>query len=236
MRIVTFNLWGTRGPSGRLEILRKALGELDADVLCLQEATDEALLKGLNLPTCLTAPASGLALLSRFPAATHEILTYRAVSSRETSLRQALLANLSLPGGELWAAVTHLSWQAADEPVRLAQVEELLAWTAPRRQRLLLAGDMNAEPSAPPIRQILQSGFVDLWARFHPTESGVTWDNANPFIQSHAVKFPDRRIDYLFLSQEAFPLVKPSACEVVCRAPREGLHPSDHYAVLAHLA
>ncbi len=237
MKIATLNLWGTRGPAERRGVLLGALRDFSADILCLQEATDESLLEESGFSTRLTASQSGLALLSRFPAKSHEVRTYAACSTLETYHRGFLLVELSLESFDLWIAVTHLAWQAADEPTRLKQVEELLRWTASlKKGGLLLAGDFNAEPHSPPVRRIVESGFVDLWARFHSNQAGITWDNANPFIQSHAVKFPDRRIDYLFLCQEALPRLTPVACEVACDKPQAGLYPSDHYGVLVHFA
>jgi len=123
-----------------------------------------------------------------------------------------------------------------DEPTRLGQVEELLELLEPLEGRVLLSGDLNAVPESAPIQRILSAGFRDLFALTHPGETGITWDNQNPFIQSHSVRFPDRRIDYLFLHEKVLKTLTPIEVQVVCQTPTpEGLYPSDHYGVLASL-
>lgn len=237
MQILTLNIWGTRGPLDRRQILIDAIRALNPDILCLQEATDEKLLSTLSYPTCLQAPIGGLAILSRFPAKTNRVETYRTASALEPYRRQVLLAELDIGDGSLWAVTTHLAWQAADEPTRISQVEELLKLVEPLPDHLLLSGDFNAEPASPPIQRIVSSGFQDLFTTLHPQEPGITWDNRNPFIQSHTVKFPDRRIDYLFLRKKALEWARLDDCRVVCGSPNpEGLFPSDHYGVLARLS
>lgn len=236
MKVATFNTWGNYGPPERKPVLAQAIRNLDADLVCLQEVVDPVFLEQFPYPVRLHAPAGTLAILSRFPLVSHREITYQAVSPLETCVRQALVAELSIDGRSLWAVTTHLSWKEADGATRLAQTEELLRAVEPLGGRVLLSGDFNAEPAHTPVDRIRRAGFVDLFSRRHPKEPGWTWDNQNPFIQSHLVRFPDRRIDYLFLRQEALKEFDPSECEVVCRTSSpEGMHPSDHYGVLATL-
>lgn len=237
MKILTLNTWGNNGPPERRQALVQALRNLDPDLACLQEVIDPALLEAFSdYPARLHAPQGGLAILSRFPSRSSRIVTYSAVSPLEPYRRQLLLAELSCAAGPLWVGNTHLAWRAEDEPTRLAQVEQLLYWVTSLQPAVLLAGDFNASPDQAPIARIRQGGFTDLFGHLHPDEAGITWDNANPHIQSHAVRFPDRRIDFLFLRQDPAGPFKPVQCEVACRAPavREG-YPSDHYGVLATL-
>lgn len=237
MKILTLNTWGKNGPADRRALLVQAIRDLDPDVACLQEVTDPGLLEALaDYPVRLHAPQGGLATLSRFPASSSRIFTYSAVSPLEPYRRQLLLAELSCAAGPLWVGNTHLAWRAEDEPTRLAQVEQLLYWVATLRPAVLLAGDFNAAPDQAPIARIREGGFTDLFGHLHPDEAGITWDNANPYIQSHAVRFPDRRIDFLFLRQDPAGPFKPARCEVVCQQPfAAGGYPSDHYGVLAAL-
>ncbi len=251
MKILTLNTWGKNGPTERRSVLVQAILDLAPDVACLQEVTDPALLEAFaNYPVRLHAPQAGLAILSRFPVSSSRTFTYSAVSPLEPYRRQLFLAELSCAAGPLWLGNTHLAWRAEDEPTRLAQVEQLLYWGAslsflsgrvPHRgaslkPTVLLAGDFNAAPDQAPIARIREGGFTDLFGQLHPNEAGITWDNANPYIQSHAVRFPDRRIDFLFLRQDPAGPFKPVQCEVACRQPSAaGGHPSDHYGVLATL-
>ena len=237
MKIATLNTWGTRGPGERQAVVLEALRALGADLLLLQEVTDPKRFGSLPYPTRLHAPLSGLSLLSRLPLAAEipsRVVTYETRSALEPYAREAFLAPLKVGSKLLWVVTTHLAWQQADEPTRLAQVEELLRLTSGLGENLLFSGDFNAEPLSPPIRRILQAGFLDLFPVAHPNNPGITWDNQNPFIQGHSVKFPDRRIDYLFLHRKAIQWMKLESCQVICRAPTpEGLYPSDHYGVLA---
>ncbi len=236
MRILTLNTWGTRGPQERRVVLLEVLKTLRPDVLCLQEVTDPSLLDALPYPMRAYAASGSLAVLSRFPTKDRREITYKTISLLEPHRRQALLTEITVGSDSLWVVTTHLAWKAEDEASRVSQVEELLQWIQPLGDRILLAGDFNAEPSSPPIRQIVEAGFTDLFAYLRPQDPGITWDNRNPFIQSHEVKFPDRRIDYLFLHEKALTGLKPTQCEVVGRIPTaEGLFPSDHYGVLATL-
>ena len=233
MTVVTLNTWGVNGPPERRPVLLNAIRELDADILLLQEATDARLLTELDYPFLFTAAEGWLAIASRWPAERHGSVTYKTVSPMETYRRQLLLAEIQAPGGPLWTGCTHLSWKAEDGATRLAQAEELVRLVSELPEPLLLGGDFNAPPEEPPIQRIRKAGFTDLHAKLHPSEPGITWDNRNPFIQSHSVRFPDRRIDYLFMRGAA---PRPVSCEVVCRSPSpEGLYPSDHYGVLALL-
>ncbi|MCM8795060.1 MAG: endonuclease/exonuclease/phosphatase family protein [Candidatus Omnitrophica bacterium] len=235
LKIVTFNTWGAYGPAERQPVLLEAIQELDADILCLQEVTDTSLFENLRYPACLHAPVSWLAILSRLPVLRYRHELYKTVSPLEGTPRGILLAEIQAGPSSFWIATTHLAWKAEDEPSRTAQTKELLDLVAPFRDRVLLSGDFNAPAGERPVREILQAGFSDLYSQFHPLDPGITWDNRNPFIQSHSVRFPDRRIDYLFLHKNAAGLLPPTRCEVVCRAPAaNGLHPSDHYGVMAY--
>ncbi len=235
MKVLTLNSWGVSGPPERLHVLLEAIRAAEAAIVCLQEAVQPELLEPLPYPHRAHSPEAGLAILSHFPILSQRHPIYSVVSPHEPYRRQALLAEVELPAGLLWVVNTHLAWKAADEASRQAQVEELLALVHPLRNRVLLAGDFNAEPHHAPIAKIVEGGFVDLFAHLHPgSGGGVTWDNRNPYIQSHTVKFPDRRIDYLFLHGETLPWLMPESCEVVCQKPNpQGFFPSDHYGVLA---
>lgn len=236
MKIVTFNTWGTYGPPERQPVLEKAVREMGADLLCLQEVVTPDLPKTLSYPTTLHAPEPGLAILSRFPASDSRQITCEAVSPLEPYRRQALLARLEVEGPALWVINTHLAWKPDDGDTRLAQTEELLALAATLADPVLLAGDFNCGPGTAPLQKIGAAGFTDLFAALNPGRPGITWDNANPFIRSHTVQFPDRRIDCLFLKGATAGRLHPVSCEVVFRQPGAGgLHPSDHYGVLAVL-
>ena len=226
MKVLTLNAWGAYGPPERRPVLREAILQIGADILLLQEANiPNNFLESLPYPVRLYFPETGLAILSQFPAREEKRITYQAASPLEPHLRGALFAQLEIERKTLWAGTTHLAWKADDGATRLAQVEELLVLAETLRDPVLIGGDFNAEASDPPVRRMVSGGFSDLQA-----DGGITWDNQNPFIQSHSVRFPDRRIDYLILRGQ----LSPARCEVACRERGAGgLHPSDHYGVLA---
>ena len=258
MKVLTLNAWGAYGPPERRPVLREAILKLDADLLLLQEANVPGLLESLPYPARLHFPEAGLAILSRFPILNGRQVRYRTLSTLEPHLiRGALIAEMVAGSTRFHAVSTHLAWKADDSAARLAQAEELLELAAALPDPVLIGGDLNAPPTDPPAQQVIAAGFSDLYAKLHPgitpppasgpkgllsskdptssdeAGSGVTWDNRNPFIQSHSVQFPDRRIDYLFLRDRSS-VFTPSRCEVACRTPvAEGLYPSDHYGVLA---
>lgn len=243
MKILTLNTWGINGLEERRPFLVQAIRNLSADIVLLQEVTDPSLLDELGYPVRLAAGEGWLAIASRFPALRHRSVVYAAVSPLETYRRQLLLAQLETEAGPVWVGCTHLSWKAADGATRLAQAEELLHLVSDLPDPVLLGGDYNATPGEPPIRRLREAGFADLFEQLHPSDAGITWDNRNPFIQSHSVHFPDRRIDYIFMRERAgsrgerpLRFLRPVSSEVVCNAPTPaGLYPSDHYGVLATL-
>ena len=237
MQILTFNTWANHGPAERIRLLIEQLNALSPQILCLQEVAEATMLNALPYySSSFYAPASGLAILSTFPMRQQRQVTYQTVSPLEEAPRQAILVELEINGQSLWVVNTHLAWKAEDETSRLGQVEELLEISASLGPQVFLSGDFNAQPKHPPIEQIRQRGFMDLFSTLHPIHPGITWDNRNPFIQSHSVRFPDRRIDYLFLHQKASSSFVPTDCEVVLREPsKDGIYPSDHYGVLATL-
>lgn len=236
MRILTLNAWGTNGPPARISLLLNTLCDLQPEILCLQEGTIPGLLGSLPYTTCFHSADSGLAILSSFPTLGREKLTYPVVSPLEPHRRQALAVNLDAASGPFWVITTHLAWKKEDGASRLAQVEELLDFTRNLVGPLLLAGDLNATPDEPPMQRLMEAGFQDLFAHCNPGQPGITWDNANPFIQSHSTKFPDRRIDYVLVRKNSPGHLNALGCEVACRKPAtDGLFPSDHYGVLATL-
>ena len=234
MKVLTLNTWGIRGPAQRRPLLLQAIRQINADILLLQEATDPQLLEELGeYPTRHHAAEGWLAILGRYPATTHRSVPYATLSPLEPYRRQVLSVHLDVEGLPLWVVNTHLSWKAEDSASRRAQAEELVRLCGSLEGSVLAGGDFKAAPQEDPIGMMRGAGFTDLFAALHPEEPGITWDNRNLHIQSHTVRFPDRRIDYLFLRGKEW---KPVRCEVVCNVPTaEGICPSDHYGVLATL-
>ena len=241
MKIITLNTWGTYGPyQKRWDFFLKELETIDPDLLCLQEVVEptlpEKIKKIFPLLYSIESYEAGLAILSRFPILLEEILKYKSVSLTEREDRRAIIARLKTGNNEMILANTHLSWKSEDEPTRLAQVKELIGVIKKRGQPALLAGDFNDVPQSSPIQEVKRAGYFDLLELLHPGEQKITWDNHNPFIQTHSVKFPDRQIDFLFLHQELLAQHPPQISEIVFNRPNtEGIFPSDHYGIFAEI-
>lgn len=239
MKIVTLNTWGTDGPyEKRWELIVDELSRLNPEIICLQEVFDPELIElireALGSMNILTSLRSGLVLISQFELFSETTFPYETQSPTESYLREVISAVLKTPQGEFLIANTHLAWKSEDELVRLQQVKELIAASKGKHSGVILAGDFNDTPESPAIRELKRSDFKDIYEMCHPGKNEWTWDNRNPFIQTHSIRFPDRRIDFLFLNEAL--AKKPKKCEIVFNRPdRNGIHPSDHYGVLAEI-
>ena len=241
MKILTFNTWGVYGPyEDRWTLFVKLLPLLDPDVLCLQEVVDERLPKLLAQKLAFKHYEgfweAGLCLMSRTPLSYVQQFVYRAKSNLENQIRGALVGTVQCQSQELLIGNTHLSWRTEDSNTRLMQLKELIEVTRNKKTASLLAGDFNDVRESAAVQQLEHEGFVDLYQMDGPDQSAVTWDNKNPFIQTHSVKFPDRRIDFLFANQMLLSQLSSSSCRIVLnRADQNGIYPSDHYGVLSEL-
>jgi endonuclease/exonuclease/phosphatase family metal-dependent hydrolase len=186
----------------------------------------------------------GNALLSRWPIKRHDsIMLYGKKETGEG--RGALFAEIDGPRGLILAFSTHLNWKFEHSHIRQRQVTDLARfvdsmrpWSFPP----IVCGDFNADPSSEEIRMLKGLTtcpveglfFHDAWSVAGRAGSGMTWDNANPYV---AVELePDRRIDYILVGwPEARGAGHILDCKVTCNEPVNDVWPSDHHAVLAEL-
>jgi len=222
--------------------LQTQLSAIAPDIVCLQEAfapeMAHLLAEACDLQHRAVERLPGLEVLSCYPILSHQTVPYRVKSPHETHDRRLMLTLIdSSSAASLRIGCTHLSWKADDEPTRITQVDGLFeAARALAASPLLIGGDFNAMPESEPMRRLHDAGFVEVFAKLHPHEPGYTWDNWNPFIQSHSTHFPDRRIDYLRLNSCAAAQYHIPRCDVVLNTPDvNGVYPSDHYGVLGEL-
>lgn len=103
---------------------------------------------------------------------------------------------------------------------------------------VILMGDFNAVVGSEEIGVLKASGFRDAFAEAGDPP-GFTWDGReNSNIQLQKQVFPEdfwleptrRRIDYVFFRG---PGLEVLASEVVLDRPLQGIHPSDHFGVMA---
>jgi len=238
---MTLNTWGNSGPyQDRWNFFLEELKMYTPDVLCLQEVFGPVLIEKIkesfSYPYILLAYEAGLVIMARFPVGEHQVLKYKTISSNEQENRQAILAKLEIKGKQLAIANTHLSWRAEDEGVRHQQVKELLQVIVDKRDTVLLAGDFNDTPGSAPIKEIEKAGYVNLLRLLYPHNENITWDNQNPFIQTHSVKFQNRQIDFLFLHKKLLTPNLVKSCDIIFNRPNpNGIYPSDHYGVLVEI-
>jgi endonuclease/exonuclease/phosphatase family metal-dependent hydrolase len=265
LRVVTLNLWGLTEPlAQRMEIVRAGLAALSPDVVALQEVcvvpgaveNQAAALAGALGMALVYAPATalasgeeGLAILSRLPVleSRHVELPFAVSDERRIAIGVAL----AVPGGEVHAFVTHLSYRLRDGVKREAQAAAVDRFAAQLQadrgapRLAVLMGDFNATPEHDEIRFLrglhtidgARGQWQDAWAVAHPGDPGFTWAKRNPGTERLAWLGRDRRLDYVFVS----PLLRDGRGEVLdCRIALDrpsddGLFGSDHFAVVADL-
>jgi len=258
LRVLSWNVWWRFGPWERRQpAIEATLARIDADVVALQEVWSEVggrdqagvLAERLGYHHAFApgfddgSVGFGLAVLSRWPIAESEVRPLPSLPGVD-ELRIMLKAGIDGPRGRFDVFTTHLNWRYDESHVRQLQVKalaEMVGESDGRAYPAIVCGDLNAEPVSDEIRMLTGRAavpvprlvFVDAWdvAGDGP---GYTWANANPFAARDLEA--DRRIDYVLVG---WPKAR-GAGHVVAAAveavdPVDGVHPSDHYAVLAEL-
>jgi endonuclease/exonuclease/phosphatase family metal-dependent hydrolase len=264
VRIVTWNLWWRLGDwKSRFEAIARTLEELRPDLVCLQEVWQEnndnqaaALAQRLGmthafaLERAMDGVDQGVALLSRWPltAVAHRTL---AVPPEMKDPTVALRAVVQGPRGPLLLVTTHLAPYPHRSAERERQVRSLVEFLAEPHEpaidlsgRSILAGDFNAPPDSDEIRLLTgrrsppRPGwvFLDAWETAGDGSPGYTMSRTNP--NAAPLLLPNLRWDYIFVrwpSGRPGGVGHPLHAEVVGVEARDGVVPSDHYAVVADL-
>lgn len=201
--VMTYNIQSGYGRDQRwnLEATARAIEASGADVVLLQEVsrgwlvTSSAdqlgwLARRLGMEA-IWGPASadglwGNAVLTK----TTPLATRRVQFTRTQNLRRGAVAiQLATERGSVWATSTHLDDPRGAVQVRLTQIEELLAFTAPLRP-LILGGDFNADPGSIEMRRLQEAGFLDAAAAI-----GALAPTSRD----------SRRIDYILVTEDLLP-------------------------------
>ncbi len=144
-----------------------------------------------------------------------------------------------------WIAENH-EWRKNEADKTLSFIRELAG-----NGTVILTGDFNAVESSEEIGLLKFSGFSDVFRIINPSEKGYTWspeDNTN-ILKYYAPRWNtsenltrlmrDRststpcRIDYIFLKDSPNEFLRPVSSEIVLNRAENGIHPSDHYGVMA---
>ena len=199
---------------------------------------------GRLLPLDAHADGAGNVIAARWPITEVALHPLPGVNGEER--RSVLLTRVDTPGGALPFVTTHLEWRFDHGHVRQRQVLALTAligdWRRDAPLPVVMAGDFNAEPEASEIRFLRglasldgrSTYFQDAWHLAGNGGRGITWSNQNP--HAAAMFEPDRRIDYVFVGapdHDGRGWIETA--RVVLDTPRDGVHPSDHFGVLAEV-
>ena len=260
MRVVTQNLWGTRGDfEARRDVLRKGFRELEPDLVAFIEAieTDEydqvvdLLGDGYHVAHQIDREpdGQGASIASRWPLGDlHELdlqVTPRVAGFAATTM--VVEVDAPEPYGPLVFANHVPSWQLQFEHERelqaLAVARFLEDFVGGRELHVVLAGDFSSDPEAANVRfitgrQSLDGTSVcyrDAWESVHPGERGETSKTDNPLVADW--DWPFKRLDYVFVrcGEHGGPTLEIKSCELVFDKPVGGVWASDHFGVVADL-
>lgn len=261
MRVMTWNLWWRFGPWRERQAAIWATIEQHApDIICCQElwsehgtSAAEILGEQIGYHFALTDDPFGgrdvgfhNAILSRWPL-TDIVSEALPNAAGEPGHRRALVARAQTPWGNWPIMSTHLDYRFDQAALREQQCTRVLEIIDERRGNadtdlpFIIGGDLNAVPDSDEVRLLTgrRQGAIpnlvltDVWEA-RGEGAGHTWLADHPY-QPHSA-WPNRRIDYLFVS---WPRPKPVGNPIaVWRAGAEaidGVLPSDHLAVVADL-
>ena len=258
-RVATLNIWNRQGPwAERLPLIRRALVELDADAIALQEVLGFA-----GLPSQAHEIADGTgwnvhhvpawnvgggltfgnAILSPHPLSETRTLSLPTPDGLDT--RTVAFARVECDHGPMPVFATHLTWQHHLGSVRCEQVKALAAYVAQLAPidgpPPVILGDLNADPDSDEMRFLRGLAtldgtsvfFADCWSATRE-DKGYTYDRRNPYAlrsREHS-----RRIDYCLVRGPGRPLAgEPLSARLFADAPEGVIWPSDHFGVVAEI-
>jgi endonuclease/exonuclease/phosphatase family metal-dependent hydrolase len=260
VRVLTQNLWGTRGDwQARREVLRRGLDLLEPDLIAFVEAikTDDydqvvdLLGDDFHVVHQLAREpdGQGASIASRWPLGElHEVdlqVTPRVSGFAATTMVVAVEA--PEPYAPLVYANHVPSWQLQYERERelqaVAAARFIEEFVGDRDVHVVLAGDLTSDPDSANVRfltgrQSLEGTSVcyrDAWESAHPGEHGATFVGENPLLYDW--DWPFKRLDYVFVRCGAHggPTLEIKACELMFDQPVDGVWGSDHFGVVADL-
>ncbi|WP_375388318.1 endonuclease/exonuclease/phosphatase family protein [uncultured Amnibacterium sp.] len=261
-RLMTWNVWWRFGPDAmaRQPLILDTIRDAGADVIALEESWAtagetqagaiadalgfHAVFAGPSLPPLPDVPEHpdqvgvdlGIALVSRWPVSAKRVAAMPSRHRHEAPV--TLVATLDHPSGPLHVVATCLEWEPAYGDDRMTQsrfvadlaTDPSLDGPAP----VVVLGDLNA-PAGSPFLRPLTDVLLETWDLGGGDPAAVTLRSAHPHAPLEAVELIDQRIDHV-LYRPGRPGVDVEVSGArLAGDPVDGLHPSDHLAVLCDL-
>ncbi len=265
LKLLGLNTWGRSGPwSARRTLIADGIRALDPQIIGLAEIWEDAdgntadeLARSIGGDWHVHyGPAfevdghtEGNAVLSRFPISEREVWPLPEPTGDHG--RNLVFAMIASPWGAIPVFATHLSWMMHWSAARLQQVMQIREWMKERAPVQhgqtpadmlppILIGDLNAPPESDEIR-FLTGLLADPYGCYLADcfawcgeGRGFTWERRNTFAAE--IPLPDRRIDYVLVrGPDRWRRGEPLVARVALTEPKDGVFPSDHYAVYVEL-
>ena len=260
-RVATFNIWNRQGPwAARLPLIVEGLRALDLDCVALQEvlgftglpsqAHEIAAPLGWNVHHVPAWNVGGGLTFGNALISPHALLDTQSLplpSPPGLDTRTAAFARVACAHGPMPVFATHLTWQHHQSAARCAQVRALVehvdALAPIDGPPPVLLGDFNADPDSDEMRFLrgltplggASVYFSDAWTvTGGEPNGGFTYDRRNAYAlrsREHS-----RRIDYVYVRGPGKHLCGEAiTARLALDTPRDGVWPSDHYAVVAEI-
>jgi endonuclease/exonuclease/phosphatase family metal-dependent hydrolase len=233
LRLLTWNVWfGSHMFEERCAALLVELARRRPDVIALQEVTPELLAlltaspwvrAGYQLSDVELWQGYDVVLLSRLPIRQLSVLELPTQMGR-----RLLVAELACG---LVVGTVHLESMQQSTQARARQLRLIQPYLASLGADVVLAGDMNFQPSDALETAAIDPSFVDVWPAVRPDDPGYTADSeANPMRYQLKPKLSQKRIDRVFLRGTTW---RPSGIELVGTTPIDvdGTFVSDHFGL-----
>ena len=233
VRLLTWNVWfGGHMFEERCAALLADLERRKPDVIALQEVTPELLALLADAPWVTRRyQLSDIQLWQGYDVLILSRLPIKKLSTLELPTRMGrklLIAELACG---LTVATIHLESMKDSVAARAAQLALIQPHLAAHSNDVVLAGDMNFQPSDAIETGALDPSFVDVWPALHPDDPGYTADSEkNPMRFALKPKLSRKRIDRVFLRSTRW---RPTAIELVGTEPIDidETFTSDHFGL-----
>lgn len=211
-RIVQWNVWFRE----RAEHVLKVLRQIDADIICLQELTQNSYINpSVDIPQLIANMGydysfqlalkqdgpeyyhMGNGIFSKYPIVSRRHVYLAEESSRhpQQEARIYLEVILQLPaGGLLTVGTAHLSFEVSQLET---ETDRLLNAIHHHAERFIFTGDLNAPPDSATVKRL----EAKLRAA-GPHYTQPTWPTKPYAFHGVAVPLLDKRLDYLFTTHD----------------------------------